>query len=39
MKQRKAIFIIVTLLDSKTQALLLELYIVYRLTSKTAKNN
>lgn len=38
MKQHKAIVIIVNLLDSKTQALLPELYVVYRKTSKTAKN-
>ena len=39
MKQHKAIVIIVTLLESKTQTLLPELYTVYRQTSKTAKNN
>jgi len=38
MKQQQAIVIIVSLLDSKTQALLPELYKGHRQTSKSAKN-
>jgi hypothetical protein len=39
MKQHYAIVIIVTLLDSKTETLLSELYLFYRQTSKTVKTN